>query len=162
MIIRNAAESDLKEIMAIYEHARNFMRENGNPTQWGTNRPGKEVIMEDIRSRNLFVCVENGNIAGTFAFIIGEEPNYIVIEQGDWHYDMPYGTIHRLASNGRTKGIAKACFDFCKSKMQYIRIDTHENNKPMQAAIKKNGFEECGIIYVADKSPRIAYDYYNG
>lgn len=42
-----------------------------------------------------------------------------------------------------------------------MRIDTHENNKVMQHLIKKNGFQECGIIYVEDGSPRIAYEKYN-
>lgn len=29
----------------------------------------------------------------------------------------------------------------------------------MQACFKQNGFEECGIIYVSDGTPRIAYEF---
>ncbi len=90
--------------------------------------------------------------------IIGDEPTYRV-KDGTWNYNKPYGTIHRLASNGKAKGIAKASFDFCSSIMDYIRIDTHKNNLSMQAAIEKYGFQKCGIIYVRDGSERIAYDY---
>ena len=97
-------------------------------------------------------------IVGGFAFIIGREPNYAVIENGAWHSDQPYGTIHRIASNGQAKGIACACFDFCHSKIDCLRIDTHADNKPMQNAIGSYGFRYCGIIHVADGTPRNAYD----
>jgi RimJ/RimL family protein N-acetyltransferase len=38
-----------------------------------------------------------------------------------------------------------------------IRIDTHRDNAIMQHLLEKNGFVKCGIIYVEDGSPRIAY-----
>ncbi len=31
----------------------------------------------------------------------------------------------------------------------------------MQAVIRKFGFQECGVIYVADGSSRLAFDYYH-
>ena len=34
-IIRNTNLSDLSEINEIYAYARQFMKESGNPTQWG-------------------------------------------------------------------------------------------------------------------------------
>ncbi|MGE5614380.1 MAG: N-acetyltransferase [Bacillota bacterium] len=159
MYIRNAETNDLPVIMKIYEKARLFMKNNGNPTQWGSEYPQEEIVAKDLSDGNLYVCLENNNIVGVFAFIIGEEPTYQRIEQGAWHSSMQYGTIHRIASDGSTRGIAKSCFDFCSKKCNYLRIDTHSNNKPMQAAIKKYGFQECGIIYVRDGSERIAYDY---
>ncbi|HBN29292.1 MAG TPA: GNAT family N-acetyltransferase, partial [Clostridiaceae bacterium] len=39
-----------------------------------------------------------------------------------------------------------------------IKIDTHRENKSMQRLLKKNGFEYCGIIYLKDKSERIAFE----
>ncbi len=42
--------------------------------------------------------------------------------------------------------------------MSNFRIDTHNDNKIMQHVIEKNGFIRCGIIYVKDGSPRIAYE----
>ena len=38
-----------------------------------------------------------------------------------------------------------------------LRIDTHEKNIPMQGCLAKNGFARCGIIYLEDGDPRIAY-----
>lgn len=37
-------------------------------------------------------------------------------------------------------------------------IDTHKDNKITRHLIEKNGFAKGGIIYVADCSPRIAYE----
>ena len=34
---------------------------------------------------------------GVFAFILGEDPTYGVIEDGQWLSGDPYGTIHRIA-----------------------------------------------------------------
>lgn len=158
MIIRNAAEDDIPAITDIFCHARSYMKENGNPTQWGPDYPGIEVVKRDIQNGNCYVFEDENEIVGTFSFIMGEEPTYQIIEQGGWHDHQPYGTIHRLAGNGKRKGLAKACFDFCKKKIGYLRIDTHADNKPMQAAIQKAGFQKCGIIFVENGTERIAFD----
>lgn len=42
---------------------------------------------------------------------------------------------------------------------QSIRIDTHADNKTMQHLIEADGFTRCGIIYIADGTPRIAYQW---
>lgn len=159
MNIRNAKKEDILEIRKIYEYAKKFMDENGNPTQWSAAYPGEDMIQNDIQNENCFVCENEGVIVGVFTFLIGEDPTYLNIEQGNWNADRLYGTIHRLASNGQVKSISKVCFDYCKGKVDYLRIDTHADNKPMQAAILKNGFQKCGIIYAANGSERIAFDY---
>ena len=82
MKIRLSKEEDLKAIMEIYALARKFMREQGNPTQWGEDYPSKRLIEADISSHQSFVVEEDGKIVGTFAFIIGEDPTYQVIEKG--------------------------------------------------------------------------------
>lgn len=52
---------------------------------------------------------------------LGEDESYRVIEDGAWHLDQPYGTIHRLASNGKARGVSRACFDFCTAQIGYLR-----------------------------------------
>ncbi|MBE6046792.1 MAG: N-acetyltransferase, partial [Clostridiales bacterium] len=56
-------------------------------------------------------------------------------------------------------GIFRCAANYCKSISPNVRIDTHENNTTMQRQIEKAGFERCGIIYVEDGSPRIAYQW---
>ena len=105
------------------------------------------------------MCTEGEHIAGVFVFFKGEDPTYRVIREGNWHRNSPYGVLHRVASDGSIKGIARFCFDFAKENCDYLRIDTHKDNIPMQNTLAKNGFCRCGIINTDDGSPRIAYDW---
>lgn len=159
MKIRKSNLEDIKEIMAIFAVARNYMVAHGNATQWDDGYPGETVLTADILDGNNYVITDNDIIVGTFSFIIGEEPTYQIIENGYWHDNKRYGTIHRLASNGTARGIARACFAYCLKQIDYIRIDTHKNNISMQRAIHTFGFQKCGTIYVRNGSERIAYDY---
>ncbi|MBR1970119.1 MAG: N-acetyltransferase [Clostridia bacterium] len=158
MKVRKALPEDLNSIFEIYETAREYMRRTGNPTQWGTNKPSEELLVDDIRKGELYVGeAEDGNIHFVFAFILGEDPTYSYIENGKWLSDAPYGTIHRIASDGVVSGVVKTAVDFCKKTITNLRIDTHENNKTMQHVVEKLGFVKCGIIYIDDGTPRIAY-----
>lgn len=162
MFIRHAEEKDFNRIMEIYEYARTFMAETGNPNQWGpTNWPPAKLIREDIELGRCYVCVEGDKVAGVFCFVFGEdiEPTYAVIEDGEWKHLGPYGVIHRIAGDGSVKGIGKFCLDWAFEKCGHLRIDTHTDNKVMQNLLVKNGFEKCGIIYVEeDDYPRFAYE----
>ena len=159
MNIRLATENDLETILAMYAHARQFMRKTGNPNQWGDIHPLQELVEKDIQLGQSYICEDAEVPVGVFAFIVGEDPTYNVIENGQWLSDAPYGTIHRLASNGRAKGVAKACFEYCRERIPHLRVDTHEDNKVMQKVVTDFGFQYCGIIYVRDRSPRLAYEF---
>lgn len=159
MEIRHAAISDLPAIYAIYQSARAFMQAHGNPTQWNSGYPSPALLESDLQKDALYVCISGDSIVGVFALLPGEEPTYQVITEGNWHSNAPYGTIHRVASDGSVRGIAQACFDYCKQRCDYLRVDTHPDNLPMQNAIKKAGFHRCGMISATDGSPRIAYDW---
>ena len=153
-IVRLAKQTDMARILEIYEHARKFMVANGNPTQWKDGYPASEMLEEDIRRQCLYV-VEDQQICGVFMFVIGDDPTYQHIE-GQWRSAEPYGVIHRIAGMGG--GVFSAALEYCEGRIHHLRIDTHEDNKPMQHLVEKNGFIRRGIIYVADGTPRIAYD----
>lgn len=89
----------------------------------------------------------------------GADPTYDYIEDGAWLNDEPYVTIHRIASSGISHGIFRIASDFCKTLSDNVRVDTHNDNKIMQGRIEREGFERCGIIYVDDGTPRIAYQW---
>ena len=154
--IRHTEIENLEAVMGIYAYARAQMKANGNPHQWGDTSPAETVIKSDIQNRNSYVFEQDGVPCGVFTFIIGEDPTYRTIE-GQWKCDGVYGTIHRIAGNGRARGVFRHCLKFCESKISNLRIDTHRDNHIMQHLIEKYGFERCGIIYIADGSPRIAY-----
>lgn len=155
--IRQATAEDFERILEIYAYARRFMAETGNPNQWGTTHPPADQLAEDIRQGDLFVVEGGGQIHGVFAFFLGEDPTYREIFEGAWLSHAPYGTIHRIASDG-SHGIFPAALAWCTEQIPHIRIDTHHDNTVMQHVVEKAGFQRCGIIYIADGTPRIAYE----
>lgn len=158
-MITLATAADLPQILAIYAYARAFMAQHGNPSQWGTNRPTESEITAHIAARELYVLRDmEGEIHGVFAFILGEDPTYRVIEQGAWLSDAPYGTIHAVASDGQIHGLLSQIVAYCEQTMKHLRIDTHRDNAIMQHVILKNGFTRCGIIHIASGAERIAFE----
>lgn len=155
--IRRAVMDELSEIQAVYEYARNFMAQTGNPNQWGKTNPTEAVVVGHIEKGHLYVMEQDGGIVGVFAFIPGVDPTYGSIE-GSWHSDEPYSTIHCVASNGKVKGMFAKVVEYCEKHSRHLRIDTYKDNLIMQRAIEKQGFSYCGIIYLANGSPRMAYD----
>ena len=60
MNIRKTELTDIEELQKLYEHARTFMADHGNPTQWGNTYPPKSLIEQDIRDGVSYVCEEAG------------------------------------------------------------------------------------------------------
>ena len=154
--VRQARWADFERILEIYAIAREFMAKTGNPTQWGTNYPPREMLEVDISAGNLYV-VEQDGIHGVFAYFTEADPTYAYIEEGAWLDESPYGTLHRVASDG-SGGVFGAVLNFALERNPHIRIDTHADNKVMQHVVEKYGFRRTGIIYLENGDPRIAYE----
>ena len=158
--IRKAREEDLLSIYSIYEKARIYMRNHGNPDQWGNNYPPEELTKEDLNKERLFVITEDNSIEAVFVYFSGVEEAYASID-GSWTYDLPYGVVHRVASSGRIRNVTKTIFDYCFGITDYLRIDTHEDNATMQSALLRYGFRHCGIVFYSRNNSvteRIAFD----
>jgi hypothetical protein len=164
MSVRLASERDLDRITEIYERARKYMRENGNPDQWGSSYPSEELLRSDIDKKLLHVVEfdrpdRGTEICGVFALFGDGDPIYNNIE-GKWLNDLPHAAIHRVASSGEKRGVLRECVEFCLTRSQNLKIDTHEHNLTMQNALTGLGFSRCGTIYLEDGDPRIAYQLY--
>lgn len=157
MNIRKAASDDLNILLKLYEHARIFMAQHGNPTQWGTSYPPAAILEQDIANGDCYVCEENGIIHATFYFREGKDDTYARIYEGAWQNTAPYGVVHRITSDGLLRGTASFCLDWAFRQCGNLKIDTHRNNQIMQRLLEKNGFTYCGIIYLEDGSERLAY-----
>ena len=158
LTVRPSLPADVPQIMRVIRAARAYMKATGNPTQWGDSRPSSLAIESDIqRGCSYVITDESGTVRGTFALLLGDEPTYRIIRDGCWLNELPYGTIHRVASDGECHGIFAACLAFCSALTPNLRIDTHEKNMTMRHLIEKSGFTRCGIITVNDGSERIAY-----
>jgi len=161
MEIRKARLEDLDEIMEIYEGARAFMTQTGNPRQWAArNWPPRWLIAQDIADGKCHVCEAAEGLAAVFFYDYGEsiDPCYETIEEGSWIGHGPYGVVHRIAARpGR--GAGRVCIDWAYRRSGHLRIDTHADNRVMQKVLLQMGFTYCGIIYIQeDNDPRLAYE----
>ena len=159
MLIRKTLPADVNRAARIYDEARKFMRESGNPTQWADGYPNADTVIEDIEAGVGYVCEENGELLAVFMYAEGNDPTYDKIYEGSWLDNAPYAVIHRIAvsANAHGKGVAAYCFAECFRRFPNIKIDTHRDNIPMQRALERAGFKRCGIIYLESGEERIAY-----
>jgi len=149
MHIIKATMDDLPAILQIYAEAREFMRRDGNPNQWKDKYPLVEIVKRDIDLGFSHLCVDNDEILAVFYFCIESDPTYAKID-GAWLNDEPYGVVHRIAVRRDVKGVGTFCLNWCLGLCDNLRIDTHEDNRPMRGLLKKLGFTYCGIIWVLD------------
>lgn len=100
---------------------------------------------------------EKGTIVGTFALLPSPEVTYNEIYNGQWLNDEPYYVIHRIASTPDSHGVLDALLDYCESKVDNIRIDTHEANIIMRKGLERHGYKYCGIILLLNGDERLAF-----
>ena len=106
--------------------------------------PDEAQLTEDIESGGAWLCRENGALLAAFYFAPGPDADYAVIREGSWlEEERPYWVIHRVASYGG-RGAAAYCLDWCWQRCDNLRIDTHRDNLPMQAAAGKSAASGCG------------------
>ena len=157
MNIRNTRIEELDQVMEVYAHARKFMAEHGNPTQWGQSKPSREQIESDILGEKCYVCMEDEKIAAVFYFAKEIDPTYTKIYEGTWLNSEAYAVVHRVASAGIVKGAGSFCMNWASKQCENLKIDTHKDNYVMQNMLKKCGFVHCGTIYLEDGEPRLAF-----
>lgn len=161
--IEKTKPEQLDAVMELYANARRFMAEHGNPDQWGSTFPPVEMIKADIAAGESYVCLVDERIAAVFYHRAGfrcgvqDDPDYRKIEEGKWLNPDDYGVVHRITSDGLTKGVASYCLQWALEQCGNIKIDTHRNNVVMQNMLKKNGFSYCGLVYMEDGSERLAF-----
>lgn len=157
--IRKSALDDIPEMLEIFAAARRFMAGTGNPNQWTEDYPGEELLKSDIASGDSHVILSEGRIVATFVLRPGNDPTYDIIHDGNWPDDLPYATIHRIASRGERKGMLHAAMQYALERYSAIRIDTHRDNTVMRNAIAREGFTYCGIIHCWNGTERLAYQF---
>ena len=142
--IRKAVMDDLPLVMKLIQQGREKMIASGNPNQWSAAHPSRKKITQDIVQGYSYLLCEDG-------------PTYSYIEGGSWIDDRPYHVIHRVASADGIHGVMADIIGYCSSFASSIRIDTHADNRSMQAALSRLGFVYCGVIYLENGDSRQAY-----
>lgn len=164
MIFRKSNQNDIKDIIQIINQAQDYFKMH-NIDQWQDGYPNEQTIYNDIVNGYSYVLCDKNNILATAAVSFDGESSYNKIYKGNWVSNANYAVVHRIAVKEYLKGkglssiVLKDIVDLCISNKVYsIRIDTHNDNLPMQTMLKKNNFIYCGIIYLEDKSERIAFE----
>ena len=157
-MIRIATPADMPRLLEIYDTARNFMWQAGNPTQWPASYPGQALLAKDMALQQLYVLEDQGKVYGCFMLAAGPDATYAQIFNGSWSSNTSYGVLHRVASDGSRHGLLAECVAFASTRFSHLRIDTHKDNLPMQHALTREGFTHRGTIITNDGTPRLAYD----
>ncbi len=161
LYLRKTRIDELELVLDIFKAARDYMIACGNPDQWGNSYPTEEIIRGDIESNICYMICDSSDDEGHGVFTLceGADPSYEHIEDGEWLNDSEYITVHRLAGDGKLRGLFKFVIDYCKGVSGNIRLDTHEKNSVMLKLIAEQGFKRCGTIFVGDGTPRTAYQW---
>jgi len=167
-MIRLAKKTDIDQIWQLRLETSALLKER-HIDQWQYHRPEKSTLLEDIKLNEFFVEEENNYIIGMIAIKKGIEPTYNKIFDGLWGYDLPYITIHRLAVKKDCLGknisikLMKFAHEYALSQgIEYIRIDTHHDNKYAQRLFTNLGYKLRGYILLDENHPgerkRLAFD----
>lgn len=163
-MIRKATLSDIDRLVEIKLAGVAKMHENGNTVQYQTgvdSYPGASDFTKDIEVGNLYVF-DDGEVLGFYYFCDHDEQPFV--DQGYTNS----ATVHRIFVDVNTqgKGIGKQMIqhavDRCKElKKDYLMIDTHPLNKPLQVLASKFNFIQIEDIYWKepknDINVRLAY-----
>lgn len=164
MKFRKAILSDAERILEILTMGRNYLKLQGID-QWQDEYPNIDTVYEDIKEGVAYVGTLDDTVVGYLAIVFGVDVSYNEIFDGAWLSDKPYGVVHRVAidSSYRGKNSAHKMMDFAEQLalekgIECMKIDTHKDNIVMQKLISKMKYDYCGIIYVIDGTPRLAYE----
>lgn len=168
MHIEKAEMKDLDRVVEILRDGRNQLAESGID-QWQGDYPNVEHIQEDIEHGFAYlVHSDDHETVGAFAIVAAPDHSYDELD-GKWLVDTDdYLVIHRVAihsdhaGNGYASGLFTSVIDYVKENpngVKSLRIDTHEDNKPMQHLIEKYGFTRVGTLHGVYRPEETSYVY---
>ena len=167
MEIRKTTTADEGALEALFCEARATIAQLGID-QWQNGYPSLAVIRNDSALARSYAVTDGEQLIGTFVLIEDGEPTYDTIYGGDWktgNDNNSYLAIHRVAVSVRMrgKGISTAILNYAERRARALgrvslRIDTHEGNVVMRRMLEKHGFLFCGVIYLENGDPRVAYE----
>jgi ribosomal protein S18 acetylase RimI-like enzyme len=166
-MIRLATLSDLDQIWDLRLKTTKLLKDR-NIDQWQYVNPSKDTFISDINLKEFYVYEVNHQIIGMISIKSGIEKTYLKIYEGSWNFDLPYMTIHRLAIDKDYLGkkIADELVVFAdqvalSKNINYMRIDTHENNKYAIKLFVHHGYHHVGYILLEQDQgdlKRLAFD----
>ena len=155
-MIRHAKISDLSDILAITKACAAFMITKGI-YQWNEHYPSKQVFLNDIEQKELYVLLHENSVIGTVVVSTYMDDEYIPIKWLTKNKNNIY--IHRLAvhPNFQGNGYAQKLMAFAEnyarqSSFTSIRLDTFSQNKGNQKFYEARGYQKLGDIFFPKQS----------
>lgn len=164
MELRLAREDDREIILQIYDDGSKKLKSLGLDQWQGKDKPNLDNFKELIANKNIFVLDDGGKVVSSviiYDFDIDYENNL----DGRWQSPKPYVALHRigtLSSQGK-KGYGRKIIELAESyarenHFKSVRIDTHRGNKTMQGLLKSLNYKYVGLVYLAGKNERFAFE----
>lgn len=167
-MLRKTNKNEIDQVMVVIEDGRSFLKEQGI-NQWQHGAPGRDDVENDLKLGTSYVYEVDGVITAT-AMLNNYDEDYEKYNE-IWTPANKYLVVHRVATleKYRSQGIGKkfmsAIIDYARSQnVDFVRIDTHFDNKIMRKFLSNFGFKELGEIKLnmknsLDDKERVAYEY---
>jgi len=154
IMIRLAETQDLTAIMEILQVVVQKMHNNNN-FQWDAKYPREQDFIEDINQGELFVSVQEGEVAGFICINKVEPEEYKGLA---WSLSQEALVIHRMAVSPAYQklGIGAQLVGFAdelakQKQMKYLKIDTYSGNPKAQRLFEKLGYTFVGEMHFNGK-----------
>ena len=112
-----------------------------------------------MQQDRFYVLESEGIIQASFVYYQGIDPCYKIIYDGEWLNDEPYAVLHKVATRGLKRHMGEEILNYAFKHNKNVRIDTHEDNIPMQNLLTRHGFKHVGTIILKNGEPRWAYHW---
>lgn len=153
---------DVPAIMTLVEAAVRRLAAMG-VDQWQDGYPNRGRIEQDVAEGIGYVIEENDRVVAYGAVIFTGEDAYRVIE-GRWLTEEEnYVVVHRMCvaeevvGQGYGRCFMEAAKQLSRGRVRSFRVDTHADNRVMQALLPRLGFTRCGTIRI-DRRPFEAFE----
>ena len=155
VLLRDATEDDLQDIVNIITYARKKLGERGVDQWQSPEYPTGDYYREDMSRGECFVLTHGDDVAAVFSLSFDHDPDQDTITDGKWSAAEPYCTLHRCAVAEKYRGteMASIMMRYAEQKalelgMKAIRTDTHRNNKSMKRLLADCNYRYRGNITI--------------
>ncbi len=162
MVLTKTTKDDVEHVMQIIETAKKHLKEQGID-QWQDGYPDIACITADAETGKGYFFKEDGEVLGYICIDFDGEPAYDTLE-GEWACDEKYVVGHRMAMSEKSRGknYSSEVFSLLEqlakeNGVNYLRVDTDEDNKKMQHVFIKNGFVRRGKVWY-NETEKVGFD----
>lgn len=145
---RRAEERDIDDVCRLVSRAIDNM-ERHNIFQWDNIYPARDVFIEDIRKKELFVGIRQHEIV--VIYTINKECD-AAYQNGNWQYPhSEFRVLHRLCvhPDHQNSGIAKSTLchmeaELKKQNIEALRLDVFGENPFALRLYRNQGYRDVG------------------